>query len=155
MIVQLAPNFYQHEFERSATAARYGIDNSIPDALLPNVREMAQCMQLIRSVLGNKVITVTSGYRCPKLNAKINGSTTSAHMQALACDFIVAGMSPFEVALALRPHVKELKIDQLILEFGEWTHVGISLGVARQQVFSYVTNPATGKTEKRDGITLR
>lgn len=153
--IQLTANFWKHEFERSSTAARHGINNTIPTSLMPNIRETAERMQLIRSVLGNRAITVTSGYRSPKVNAKVNGSTTSAHMQGLACDFIVAGMSPFEVCLALRPHVKDLRIDQLILEYGQWTHVGLSNSVARQQIFSYVTNPVTGKTEKRDGITLK
>lgn len=151
--MQLTANFSLREFERSTLAATNGIDNSIPEVLLPNVKRVAELMQKIRAVLGSKVITVWSGYRCRKVNALARGSTTSAHMVALACDFIVQGMTPHEVALALRPLVKELGIDQLILEFGQWTHVGLTTGAPRNQVFSYVTR--NGETVKVDGLTTR
>lgn len=151
--MNLTANFTLREFERSDIAARNGIDNSIPEELMPNVKRTAELMQKIRAVLGNRVITVSSGYRSRKVNAIARGSMTSAHMVALACDFIVQGMTPHEVSLALRPHVKELGIDQLILEFGQWTHVGLTTGAPRNQVFSYVTR--NGETVKVDGLTTR
>lgn len=139
--IQLTKNFYKHEFERSEAAARNGIDNTIPEALMPNVRRIAEVMQKIRGALGGRPITVSSGYRSPALNAVLPGSSkTSAHMQGLACDFIVFGMSPAAVCRTLAPLVDELGIDQLILEYNQWTHVGLRVATEspRKQVFSYV-----------------
>lgn len=150
---RLAPNFYLHEFERSSRAARLGINNAVPDALLPNLVRIATVMQSIRGILGNRVITVTSGYRCLALNSQTPGSsTTSAHTKGLACDFIVQGMTPQQVCLILKEHVQELGIDQLILEFGQWSHVGLREGEPRHQIFSYANRQ--GRTVKLGGITL-
>lgn len=153
MTTRLTENFYKHEFERSERAARLGIDNTIPPELTPNILRVATVMQKVRGILGNKVITVTSGYRGPELNTQTPGSSkTSAHMRALACDFVVQGMTPAQVCKALQSSVKDLGIDQLIFEFGQWTHIGLSVdGVAaRNQVISIVSRD--GKTVTLPGI---
>lgn len=151
--VRLTANFFLHEFEHSTNALRLGIDNRVPKELMDNALRVASKMQEIRAILGNRVITVTSGYRCPELNAATPGSSqTSAHMRMLASDFIVEGLSPMQVCKILEPHVKRLGIDQLILEFGGWTHVGLRDGAPRNQVFSYVKRG--GKTVKLDGLVL-
>lgn len=54
-------------------------------------------MEKVRAFLGNKPITVNSGYRCPYWNEKVGGEPNSYHMRGLACDFTVAGMTPAEV----------------------------------------------------------
>lgn len=151
MTTRLTENFYKHEFERSERAARLGIDNTIPPELAPNILRVATVMQKVRGILGNRVITVTSGYRCPALNAQTPGSSdTSAHMRALACDFIVQGMTPAQVCKALQFMVKDLGIDQLIFEFGQWTHIGLRVEEPRNQVFSLVSRG--GKTVKLPGV---
>lgn len=141
--VQLTRHFWLHEFERSAEAVKRGIDNSVPKELLPNVLELAGVMELIRAHLGNRVITVTSGHRCFALNSILAGaSATSEHMKAGACDFLVAGLSPYEVCTLLAPKVGEFKIDQLILEYNQWTHVGLAIGrTARGEILSYTRGP--------------
>ena len=58
------------EFERSETATKYAIDNSIPDKLKYNVAALVdKVLDPLREAWG-KPITVTSGYRCSELNAK-------------------------------------------------------------------------------------
>lgn len=74
-----------------------------------------------------KPVTVSSGYRSPKVNAKAGGASTSQHVRGQAADMEIPGVSNYEVALWIS---KNLDFDQLILEFytpGEpnsgWVHV--------------------------------
>ena len=58
------------EFERSETATKYAIDNSIPDKLKYNVAALVdKVLDPLREAWG-KPITVTSGYRCSELRLR-------------------------------------------------------------------------------------
>lgn len=59
--------------------------------------ELIRKMQALRNELG-KVVTVTSGYRCPTHNRNVGGASQSRHMQGQAADLVVAGVSPAQVA---------------------------------------------------------
>lgn len=81
-------HFSFQEFERSETAYRYGIDNTLPDKLKGNVAALVdKVLDPLREAWGGP-IDVSSGYRCPALNAnpEINGSKTSQHMTGQAAD---------------------------------------------------------------------
>lgn len=122
--MKLTDNFSLDEFLRSQTATRHGISMDPPIEVVDNLRRLCvDILQPYRDVIGVP-ITITSGYRPPKLNEMIGGSTTSAHMDGRAADIFVAGKSPYEVATAIRD--MDLPYDQLIHEFGRWVHVGIS-----------------------------
>lgn len=54
-------------------------------------------LQIIRDHFG-KAITVTSGCRCGSHNKSIGGRSNSKHLFGIACDFVVEGVSPDEVA---------------------------------------------------------
>lgn len=133
--MNLSPNFTRAEFERSGTAARHGIDNGIPGELLDNARQTAEILERIRAMLsairGVPVpMTVTSGYRAPRLNRIIGSSDGSAHVRALAADWVAPSFgTPTEICQALRPHVVALGIGQLINEYPDtgagWVHVGV------------------------------
>lgn len=75
------------EFERSETAYRYGIDNTIPDRLKGNVAALVDnVLDPLRRAWGGP-IDVSSGYRCPELNKRVDGaSNTSQHMTGQAAD---------------------------------------------------------------------
>lgn len=79
--------FTFQEFERSATATRYAIDNTIPDKLKGNVAALVDnVLDPLREAWGGP-IDVSSGYRCPELNRHIDGaSKTSQHMTGQAAD---------------------------------------------------------------------
>ena len=80
---------------------------------------------------GGAPITVTSGYRCPALNAAIGGAKDSQHMRGEAADFICPRFgTPTEVAAALRD--SGIEYDQLLLEFGRWVHISFSAAPRRQ-----------------------
>lgn len=122
--MKLSENFSLHEFVRSETAARLGIDNTPPQEVIDNLAMLAQEMlQPLRQSL-RASIHITSGYRCPELNGRVNGSTRSQHLHGLAADFVVTGMRPLQVCQAIVD--LKLPFDQVIHEFGEWTHVSVA-----------------------------
>ncbi|WP_256122119.1 D-Ala-D-Ala carboxypeptidase family metallohydrolase, partial [Gilliamella sp. wkB72] len=84
--MKLTEHFTLEEFTRSTTASRLKIDNSVPTELMPNIKLSAAKLELVRHALGKPII-ITSGYRCPALNARVGGVATSAHTKGLAVDF--------------------------------------------------------------------
>lgn len=124
--MKLSHHFTLAEMTRSSVATARGIDNTPPPELLPRLVRTAEMLERIRSTLQCPVI-VTSGYRCPELNAAVGSRSTSDHTQGHAAD-IVAPMfgHPTEVARILAPLVSVLGIGQLILEGvggKQWVHV--------------------------------
>ena len=78
--------FSFQEMERSDTAVRYAIDNSIPEKLKDNVARLVDnVLDPLREAWG-RPLTVSSGYRCPALNRAVGGSATSHHMDGMAAD---------------------------------------------------------------------
>ena len=133
--VQITQNFYLDEFTRSQTAARHGIEIVIAPGsdVFHNVERLCtEILQPIRDHLGP--VTISSGYRPPEVNRLTGGSRTSAHLQGLAADFTVSGMTPLELArwIAYRRGAfgaakgVPLYFDQCIHEFGQWVHVGLA-----------------------------
>lgn len=122
---QLTEHFTLEELTISQTAAREGIDNTPDATALRNLRTLAETLERVRSKLGNKPVSVSSGYRCPALNTAIGGSKTSAHMQGLAADFIVPGYGTvLQTARAVADAVPDF--DQVIYEYGRWVHLGLA-----------------------------
>ena len=127
--MNLTPNFTVQEFTASDTAARLGIDNSLPPTLLVAATDTCHMLELVRDRLGQLAghpvpVILTSGYRCPALNTAIGSSPSSDHVKALAADFKAPAFgTPYQVAQALAPLVTELGIGQLIHEYGQWVHL--------------------------------
>lgn len=119
--MQLSPNFTLAEMMRSEAAARRGIDNTPPAALIENLRQL--CVNVLEPVRAHyaRPVIVTSGYRSPAVNSAVGGSGTSQHSQGEAADFTVAGVPNIDVCRWME---KALTYDQLIYEFGEsgWVH---------------------------------
>lgn len=128
-MTQLTQHFSETEFTASDTAARDNIDNSLPRDLLKNATATCMLLERIRFVLSERAgkdiaITISSGYRCPKLNTKIGSGVTSDHLLANATDFKAASFgTPYNIATALAPLVDSLGIGQLIYEFDSWVHI--------------------------------
>lgn len=134
--MNLSPHFTLEEFTFSQTAARLGIDNTPPAEILINLRRSAQNMELVRAVLGEVPIRITSGYRSLALNRAIGSKDTSAHVKGLAVDFVVpAYASPAAVCRKLDESL--LVWDQLIHEH-TWVHIAWSEAdrAARRQVLT-------------------
>ena len=117
----LSRSFTLEEMVRSEYATRKGIDNIPSQEVINNLRYLCVgCLQPLRDKLG-KPIQITSGYRCPELNAAIGGSRTSQHMRGEAADIVVSGMT----SKALFDYIVKCDIhfDQIIEEFGAWVHI--------------------------------
>ncbi|HAF44680.1 MAG TPA: peptidase M15 [Gallionellaceae bacterium] len=124
MKLRLTDHFSLDEMLRSDTALRLGINNSNPPfEVVRNLGLLADTMERVRAQLGVPIY-ISSGYRCPALNAAIGGAKTSAHMHGLAVDFIAPDFgSPLEVAQKIAGSL--IDYDQLIHE-GAWVHLAIS-----------------------------
>lgn len=124
--MRLSPHFTLAELTASDTARARGIDNTPPPELLPRLIMLAEMLERIRSTV-NAPIIVSSGYRCPQLNALVGGATTSDHPQGHAADIIAPRFgSATELARLLAPLVSVLSIGQIILEGvkgKQWVHV--------------------------------
>lgn len=122
--MKLSPHFTLTELCVSAAASRANISN-IPTGAntLAKLKDLAWQMEIVRVLLGGKPIIITSGYRTPQVNALVGGSSTSDHMQAVACDFNRPGLTVKDCANILEESA--LKYDQLILYK---THLHIGFG---------------------------
>lgn len=104
--------------------------NNVPLSLLPAIKDTAQRMEEVRTLLGGAPIIVTSGYRSAFVNKIVGGSPTSAHMNGRAVDFIcpVFG-TPFEIAKAIS--ASTIPFDQLIYE-ETWVHISFAPTMRRE-----------------------
>ena len=110
------------EFTRSDTATRLGIDNNLPLQLMDAAKATAAMLERVRAVLDVPIL-VSSGYRCPALNAAIGSGPGSDHLKAAALDFRAPGFgSPLEICKALQPRMQALGIGQMIFEH-TWVHI--------------------------------
>jgi uncharacterized protein YcbK (DUF882 family) len=103
-MAKITTNFSLEEFK-----CKDGSD--IPNDVLKNIIELAKNLQVLRDAIG-KSITINSGYRSPKYNAKIGGVKNSQHVKGKASDLRVSGMTPKEVALVIEGLIEQGKMKQ-------------------------------------------
>lgn len=121
--LQLSPHFSLREMLFSDTAARMGREVIPTDEQVANATRLCQVLlEPIRKELG-RPITIISGIRPDWLNTAVGGSPKSAHMFGRAADVLVAGMSPDTFARWIRQ--RGYPVDQVISEFGRWTHIAL------------------------------
>jgi len=63
-------------------------------------QDLMNKLEVLRSKLGNRKITIVSGYRCPSHNKAVGGAKNSQHLYGRAADIIVEGVAPSTVANA-------------------------------------------------------
>ena len=111
--------FNINEMLYSATADKCDIDNFPKDErILDNIYNVLYNLDNIREVYGKPII-ITSGYRCPELNAKVGGKSNSQHLKGEAADL------KFDVDL-LNYIIQFCHFDQLITEKSKnkkWIHI--------------------------------
>lgn len=122
---QLSKHFTLWEMMRSGTAVRMNITN------VPDEQEKAALRQLCQHVLEPLrcrygAITITSGYRCLRLNRAVGGVPTSQHMRGEAADIFIPNL---EIGRKYFDFIKNnTTFDQLIWEprgadVPRWLHV--------------------------------
>ena len=109
---KISKNFSLQEFEKSDTATRLGINNTIKDEFVKeNIKALVDnILQPLRDKWGEP-LTINSGYRCPQLNKAVGGVPTSQHCLGQASD--VGCEDPY--ALAKLAKRMRLDYDQCIL----------------------------------------
>lgn len=106
----------------------------LPDLVLINLSRLMDLMEKVRTLCGDNVVTITSGYRSPEHNARIHGSRSSQHVSGEAADFVVSNVKAIEVwkTLLEATHLHD-ELGQVIVYGldakgeGEGTFVHISL----------------------------
>lgn len=109
---KLSPHFKLSEFVRD-------VDPLPPPAILANLKRLAEALEGVRSKLGGKPITITSGYRTQRHNAEVGGSKGSFHLTGLAADIVVGGLSAREVQKLLADWPGGMG------SYAGWTHLDI------------------------------
>ena len=141
--IQLSEHFTLNEFTKSITAERLGIKNE------PDYEKVQAMKHLCREVLEplrqhyGKPIRITSGYRCPLLNAAVGGVTNSQHLYGEAADLSV----PSEAVARdwFQWLVKNTDFDQLLFEHNTrlkncWLHISCRYNRRQnrhQAIFNY------------------
>lgn len=120
--------FSYEELTKSIIAKNKGIDNTPNTEIKKNLKALVDnILDPLREAYG-KPITVTSGYRCPKLNTAVKGAKNSQHVKGQAAD--INGVKDlrsenkklFNLVLKLK-----LPFDQLIDEYDyNWVHISFS-----------------------------
>lgn len=122
--MQLSEHFSLEEATFSDTAIRLGINNQPNEQQLQNMKTVAENMEKVRALLG-KGIKVNSWLRLPEVNVAVGGSKISSHMDGWAVDFTCSGFGdPYAVCKAIE--ASDIKFDQMIHEFGRWTHISFA-----------------------------
>lgn len=138
--IRLGKFFYLSEFCRSEYAARRGIIIDPQPHIIENLRALViNVLDPLRSEIGP--IHVSSGYRPIIVNQGIGGSRTSQHVLGQAADIQSDHMSVRQVFDTIRR--MQLPYDQIIEEFGQWTHVSYGPRHRRQGLIARVVE---GKT---------
>ena len=147
--MRLSKNFVLSEITLSNTARRKGISNEPEKKHLANLQTIiTELIQPMRDAIGP--IRISSGYRSPKLNRAIGGSSRSQHCKGEALDlqFWKDGEMNNQV---IYDWVLDsgLEFDQMINEFDfAWIHISFSSGKNRKQVLEAYKNDQ-GKTAYR------
>lgn len=144
MSTKLSKNFSLEELVASNTARKCNIDNTPTPLVIDNLEKLAkEVLQPIRDKYAH-AITVTSGYRCPKLNAAVGGVKTSQHVQGQAADIKCTATSKAYLFNLIKSMITkgEIKVGQLIWEYGtkaepKWIHVSLPYTKTNQILYLY------------------
>lgn len=128
------------ELSASSEARRMGIDNTPTSSAVANLTALVEAvLDPLRARYGYP-IHVSSGYRCPRVNASVGGKRTSQHVSGEAADIYVG--NPKDKAMLFTLIYYLLPFDQLIWERGtdeapSWIHVSYREGNNRRECLRY------------------
>lgn len=109
----VSKNFNRKEFACKCGCGFMAVDIQLIE-LLQDLRERF-----------NAPLTITSACRCPSHNKKVGGASKSQHVNGMAVDITVKGMSPQEV----QKQIDEWFPNSLTMGYGKtFTHLDVRLG---------------------------
>lgn len=148
--MNLTPNFTLEELTHSSTAARLGIDNTPSAEVVGNLRVLAEALEKVRRLCGERPLRIHDAYRCEALERVLCARDFAAwcarhkkteadwpeyfkekaHPQGFAADFTCAAFgSPAEIVRVIR--ASGIKFDKVIIEGetpsgGGWVHFSVA-----------------------------
>lgn len=127
-MTQLSEHFSLAELTHSEVAERKGLDNTPNATEIANLMRLAALLEQVRALI-NKPIMLNSGFRSKPVNDSVGSKDTSQHRIGCAADIRVPGMTPKQVVEAII--ASDIGYDQVIEEFGSWTHISVPDSIAR------------------------
>lgn len=128
----ISDHFYMGEFEYSAVAVANGLDNKPVPAAQKAIRHLVKnLLEPLRKKSGLPVF-ISSGYRCPELNALVGGVLDSQHLTGEAVDIFTGGSARLLEIL----EEEHLNFDQAIFyRRKKFMHLSLKLkGKNRRQI---------------------
>ena len=98
-------NFKQAEFDCND-------GTPVPNIYKGNVQVLMEQLEILRVAVGQKPITINSGYRHAAYNRAQGGSPNSQHLVGKAADIVIAGMTPKQVAAQIESLIRAGKMKQ-------------------------------------------
>lgn len=90
--MKLSPHFSLHEWHC------HGDDTPYPaEWIETRLQRLVPLLEAIRTLCGDRMITITSGYRTPAYNRQVGGARNSQHVLGRAADIVVKGLSARQV----------------------------------------------------------
>jgi hypothetical protein len=120
MTTLLSPHF---SLEELTVTDHREFTNEPNDLEKNNLKRLAELLEQVKRLLGDKPIMVNSAFRSKQVNDAVGSSDRSQHRVGAACDFRVPSMTPDEVVKAVIK--SDIPYDQIIREFDRWTHISV------------------------------
>jgi hypothetical protein len=67
------------------------------DLVVQNLIKISKQLEQVRKDFGNRPVKINSGYRPPSVNSRVGGSSQSRHLYGDAVDFVIQGVSTWDV----------------------------------------------------------
>jgi hypothetical protein len=158
--MMLSEHLSLREMLRSSTGTRLGLQNTPEPHHLDAMKRLAAQVEKVRALLGNRPLSVNSGYRSRALNTAIKGSKRSQHCRGEAIDFEVNGVDNLAACKAIA--ASDIGFDQIIMEYytpgdpqSGWVHFSYCQTNRRQVLTAFLRNGATiYKSGLPDGIVI-
>lgn len=130
--MDLTEHFSLEEMTVSQTAVRHGFDEQFtpPDSVKENLKALCEnVLEPLRAKMREEyhapiVITVSSGYRCDRVNSAVGGAPSSQHLKGQAADINAYGGTVEELYQFIKD--SGIVFDQCIQEFSRWVHISFN-----------------------------
>jgi zinc D-Ala-D-Ala carboxypeptidase len=120
MTTLLSPHF---SLEELTVTDHREFTNEPNDLEKNNLKRLAELLEQVKRLLGDKPIMVNSAFRSKQVNDSVGSKDTSQHRIGCAADIRVPSMTPDEVVKAVI--ASDIPYDQIIREFDRWTHISV------------------------------
>lgn len=128
-MIRLSEHFTLEEMVRSATASRNNIPNTPSQAEIEWLKYLCvNVLEPLRKHMERQII-ITSGYRCPKLNALVGGVAKSQHQYGQAADIKILSKNDGDKIFAYlktNKYVSKALYERSKSTGARWIHVAVA-----------------------------